>query len=526
MVNLRAAGSKSLVLLFFLFSFIAGGASPALAGEVPQVEWEKTFGGDGSDHGYSVSQTSDGGYIITGFTFVKAGNGDVYLLKVDAAGNRQWEKTFGGDKYDVGKSVQQTSDWGYVIAGNTASFSSKENEIFLIKTDPSGNTVWEKSISGDGDYYGESVRQTGDGGFMVAGTVSSDHRDYDIYLMKTDASGKKIWEKRFGGEEIDSCHAMQLTSDGGCIIAGHTYSFGSAWNDVYLIKTDASGNMIWEKIVGGKGYDWGYSVLQTGDGGFIIAGRTSSFGKGDHAAYLIKTDASGNRIWEKNLGGDGDDSGYSVALSGDGGYIVTGITSSFGNGRSAAYAVKTDASGNKIWEKHFEGDGTVSGQQVCSCRDGGFVIVGGKAMEKGTPHKNDDVALIKLKTVKTTEASPQIPPVRVFINGSLINLEVPPVIESGRALVPFRAIGEALGAGVDWDGTNRTVTLTRAGTVIRLKIGDPAALVNNRAIILDAPAVIVNGRTLVPLRFIGESLGADVLWDGDQRAISIKFGIS
>ena len=522
MVNLRAAGSRSLLLLFFLFSLIVGGGSPALAGEVPQVEWENTFGGDESDYGYSVSQTSDGGYIITGFTFVKAGNGDVYLLKVDAAGNRQWEKTFGGDKSDVGKSVQQTSDGGYVIAGNTESFSSKENEIYLIKTDSSGNKIWGKNISGEGDYYGESVRQTGDGGFMVAGTVSSDHRDYDIYLMKTDASGKKIWEKRFGGEEIDSCHAMQLTSDGGCIIAGETYSFGSAWNDVYLVKTDASGNMIWEKTVGGKGYDWGNSVLQTGDGGFIIAGGTNSSGKGDYDAYLIRTDTSGNRIWEKNLGGNRADTGYSVALSGDGGYIVAGITDSFGNGRSAAYAIKTDVSGNKIWEKHFGGDGTASSQQVCSCRDGGFIIVGGKDVENGTPHKNGDVALIKLKTVKTAGASPQVPPVRVFLNGSLINLEVPPVIESGRALVPFRAVGEALGAGVDWDGTSRMVTLTRAGTVIRLKIGDPAALVNNRAIILEAPAVIVNGRTLVPLRFIGESLGADVLWDSGQRVITIK----
>lgn len=411
MLNLGVAGSRSLVLLVFLLSFITGGASPAFAGEVPQVEWEKTFGGDESDYGYSVSQTSDGGYIITGFTFVKAGNGDVYLLKVDAAGNRQWEKNFGGDKSDVGKSVQQTSDGGYVIAGDTTSFNSKENEIYLVKTDLSGNKIWEKNIGGDGVYYGETVQQTGDGGYMIAGTViSSDYRDYDIFLMKTDASGNKIWGKRFGGKEVDSCHSMQLASDGGCIIAGDTYSFGSAWNDVYLIKTDASGDRIWEKTVGGKGYDWGYSVLQTGDGGFIVAGSTSSFGKGDYNAYLIKTDTTGNKIWEKNLGGDGDDFIYSVALSGDGGYILAGITNSFGDGRSTVYAVKTDASGNLIWEKHFGGDGAASGQHVCSGRDGGFIIVGGKEVKEGTPGKNNDVALFKLKSLETAEAGLQVPP--------------------------------------------------------------------------------------------------------------------
>ncbi|MHC4633484.1 MAG: hypothetical protein ACYS9C_19735, partial [Planctomycetota bacterium] len=208
-------------------------------------EWEKTFGGSGGEWGYSVQQSTDGGYIIAGYTSsYGAGASDVYLIKTEPNGNSQWQKTFGGSEGDQGWSVQQTTDGGYIIAGWTDSYGAGNDDVYIIKTDPNGNSVWHKTFGGSGNDMAYSVQQTSDTGYIITGsTYSYPVGDWDVYLIKTDPNGNSQWQKTFGGSESDGGRSGQQTSDGGYIIAGYTWSFGAEMRDVYLIKLCSDGTL-------------------------------------------------------------------------------------------------------------------------------------------------------------------------------------------------------------------------------------------------------------------------------------------
>jgi hypothetical protein len=340
--------------------------------------WETTFGGTAQDMGYSVQQTTDGGYIIAGATS-SFGNGssDVYLIKTDGSGIEQWTKTFGGSDNDYGRSVQQTTDGGYIITGWTYSFGNGGWDVYLIKTDGSGIEQWTKTFGGTDDDYGASVQQTTDGGYIItAETHSFGNGDFDVYLIKTDGSGIEQWSQTFGGTGTDYGLSAQQTTDGGYIITGYTESFGNGDFDVYLIKTDGSGIEQWSQTFGGTGTDYGRSVQQTTDGGYIITGSTSSFGNGSLDVYLIKTDGSGIEQWSQTFGGTDDESVHSAQQTTDGGYIITGQTHSFGNGSPDVYLIKTDGSGIEQWTKTFGGSDNDYGLSVQQTTDGGYIITG------------------------------------------------------------------------------------------------------------------------------------------------------
>jgi len=312
------------------------------------VQWAKTYGGTGDDRAYSVQQTSDGGYIVAGYTYsLGAGGRDFFLVKTDANGNLQWAKTYGGTSWEEAYSVRQTSDGGYIVAGWTVSFGAGLGDFFLIKTDANGNVQWAKTYGGTDSDWARFVQQTSDGGYIVAGwTQSFGAGSRDILLIKTDANGNVQWAKTYGGTSYERAFSVQQTSDGGYIVAGYTWSFGAGFSDLFLIKTDASGNLQWAKTYGGTGIDSTISVQQTSDGGYIVAGWTDSFGAGSWDILLIKTDANGNVQWAKTYGGTDWDFAYSVQQTSDGGYIVAGITYSFGAGGSDFFLIKTDANGN------------------------------------------------------------------------------------------------------------------------------------------------------------------------------------
>ena len=349
-----------------------------------QTTFQKTFGGiSGSDVGYSVQQTADQGYIITGISeSYGAGTASVFLIKTDSSGNTLWVKTFGGSNSEGGYSVQQTTDGGYIITGHTYSYGGV-GEIWLIKTNNIGNKLWTKRFGGAASEEGKSVQQTADQGYIITGFVESfGAGDRDVYLIKTNNSGNIIWTKTFGGTGWDEGTFVRQTSDGGYIITGFTESFGVGGNcggfcrDVYLIKTNSSGDTLWTKTYGGLYDDEGYSVQQTVDGGYIITGTTSSFPAGFPDFYLIKTDANGDALWTKTYGGANEDYGYSVQQTADGGYIIIGSTSSFGAGSRDVYLIKTNSSGDTLWTKTYGGTFWDEGYSVRQTADGGYIITG------------------------------------------------------------------------------------------------------------------------------------------------------
>jgi len=360
----------SLLLILFLdFRFtLADG---------PPIQWERAFGGTANDVGEEIQPTMDGGYIIVGQTWsFGPKHGNVYLIKTDSSGNIQWERSLGGSGWDVGYSVQQTVDRGYIIAGATNSFGAGFFDAYLIKTDPNGNSLWQKTFGESRDEDAYSVHQTSDGGYIVlARTASFGAGAWDIYLIRTDSSGNSLWEKTFGGSRSDWSDCLRQTADGGYILAGITMSFGAGYYDAYLIKIDPNGNSEWQKTFGGSNSDHANSVRQTSDGGYIITGQTSSFGN-DADVYLVKTDPNGETLWQRTFGGSDVDAGFSVQQTVDGGYIVAGTTLSFGAGDQDAYLIKTDPNGNSEWQKSFGGSDRDLAYSVLQTVDGGYILAG------------------------------------------------------------------------------------------------------------------------------------------------------
>jgi hypothetical protein len=343
-----------------------------------QVRFVRAYGRPGYNGANSVQQTSDGGYIVAGgTTYMGTLNTDILLIKTDANGNLQWSKTYGEAGDDVAYSVQRTADGGYILAGYTSSFGAGDNDVFLVKTDAFGNIQWAKTYGGTSWDWASSVQQTSDGGYIVAGYTWSFGTGGDILLIKTDANGNVQWAKTYGETGYDFAHSVQQTSDGGYIVAGGTNSFGAGSVDIFLIKTDANGNVQWVKTYGEAGDDVAYSVQRTADGGYILAGYTGSFGAGWGDIFLIKTNASGNLQWAKTYGGINGEIAYSVQQTSDGGYIVAGYTTSFGAGGYDIFLIKTDANGNIQWAKTYGGATSDYAYSVQQTSDGGYIVAGG-----------------------------------------------------------------------------------------------------------------------------------------------------
>ncbi len=343
-----------------------------------QFRFQEAIGDTGSDYGNYMMQTADGGYIMTGPTLSFGTGGEVYLIKTDASGTIFVPKHFGGANADGSSCVRQTIDGGYIVAGYSSSFGAGGNDVYVLKTYDNLAITWSKVIGGTADDMGRSVRQTADSGYIVTGYTSSfGAGNRDVYLVKIDAGGNLLWTKTFGGAGNDEGAEVQQTTDGGYIIAGYTSSFGAGAHDIYLIKTDNAGNIVWTKTFGGFADDEARSVYQTSDGGYVVNGFTASYGSGLKDVYLIKTDDNGSIEWQKTFGGNNDDLGTTVQQTPDAGYIITGQTRSFGLAAEDVYLIRTDSIGNYVWSKTY---GTLSGYDFGNCldqtTDGGFAVFG------------------------------------------------------------------------------------------------------------------------------------------------------
>ena len=391
-----------------------------------EIEWQNTIGGNNTDQLYSIQQTSDGGYILGGWSLSNIsgdktessfGGSDYWVVKLDSIGNIQWQNTIGGNLYDQLYAIQQTSDGGYILGGysdSNISGDKTENsqggyDYWVVKLDVSGNIQWQNTIGGNSGDCLTSIQQTTDGGYILGGyswsSISGDKTEdpqgtEDYWVVKLDPTGNIQWQNTIGGNYYDELYAIQQTSDGGYILGGYSGSdiFGDkteisqGLDDYWVVKLDAIGTIQWQNTIGGNSEDWLKSVQQTTDGGYILGGSSYSGISGDKTEnchgytdyWVVKLDASGNIQWQNTIGGNDADWLYSVQQTTDGGYILGGYSDSYISGDKTensqgdydCWAVKLDSIGNIQWQNSIGGnswDELISIQQT---NDGGYILGG------------------------------------------------------------------------------------------------------------------------------------------------------
>jgi hypothetical protein len=338
--------------------------------------WSQTYGGPDWENGQSVKQTSDGGYIVLGHTMsYGSGDKDIYLIKTNSRGDTLWTKTFGGPGTEYGRSVQQTSDGGYVVLGEYTMGSNLQ--CWLIKTSANGTTEWDRLYGRDNcQEHAAEVQQTSDGGYILIGTTDRGGDNDDIWLVKTYADGTTQWYDEKGYDDSDQRGAsIRQTSDGGYILAGTSYHVDSHYGNVWLVKIKPNGSNEWYRDFGGEFGDYTTSVRQTTDGGYVILSYAER--ADGQAICLYKTDAGGNQVWERDHRGAAMARGYQVQQTTDGGYMIAGDTGIYREGHLADFfLIKTDAAGTALWTKTYGGSGDdncCSGQQTA---DGGYILCG------------------------------------------------------------------------------------------------------------------------------------------------------
>ncbi|HYV94895.1 MAG TPA: T9SS type A sorting domain-containing protein [Chitinophagales bacterium] len=405
----------------FLFLIVFTATSSIHAQVVPSIEWAKCLGGNSDDFGYSVQQTIDGGFIVAGSSMSNNGDvsgnhgyHDVWIVKLDSAGNIIWQKSFGGSAGDFAYSIQQTLEGGFIIAGWSNSIDGDvtgnhgNDDYWIVKLDMSGALVWQKSLGGSGNDQAQSVQQTTDSGFIVAGfsfsndgDVSGNHGYGDYWIVKLDTEGNLEWQKCLGGSANDQAHSISTTTDGGFVVAGYSFSndFDVSGNhggsDYWIVKLSSIGNLEWQKSLGGSDNEQGYSIQQATDGSFIVAGHSFSNDgnvSGNHGScdyWIVKIDMDGNIVWQKSLGGTSDDRAYSIQLTSDGGFIIAGSPVSNNGDVSGNHGfldywlIRLDTNGNLIWQKCLggsRGDLTFAVQQTS---DNGFIVAGNSISNDG-----------------------------------------------------------------------------------------------------------------------------------------------
>jgi len=350
------------------------------------IQWTRTIGDSLYDIGLGIVQTSDGGFAIAGRATTTNALGlgltDGYIVKLNSVGVVQWERAIGGYEMDEFRSIVQTPDGGLVVAGysSTFCFGIGNSDLYVVKLDISGNIQWTRNVGGAGSDFGSKIVQTIDGGFVIAGSTSSyGQGNSDVYCVKLNSSGVLLWTTTVGGAQWDSGSSIIQTADGGFIISGQTTSFGSGMEDLYVVKIDGNGNLSWTRTVGGTGTDQALDIIQTSTGDYVIVGLTNSYGAGNYDFYAVKLNNNGNLLWTRTIGGAGFEKAYGLTVDTDGGYVITGSSSSFNWGGGAMYIVKLDVNGNTCAN---QGTGGVVGSGGVSST-GGATGIGGNTATGG-----------------------------------------------------------------------------------------------------------------------------------------------
>ncbi len=418
------------LLLFVLFVFSC--AKEDVSGVNPYSEntfegtldWIKNYGGSGDDTGQAIISTNDGGYAILGFSnstdgdlLGKATNvNDYWLLKLDADGNLEWTKTYGGSKDDRGQSLVQTTDGGYALTGyamsddGDGSLNNGFHDNWVLKLDASGTIEWEKSFGFSGHDHSYDILQTKDNGFFFTGFLDitsaradgntekystlTNHGVGEFWGTKITGLGEVQWRGYFGGTNNDRAHAVVASSDNGFVMAGFSESDDfdisntQGSYDFWLVKVDANGNMLWERSFGGTGIEISYDIANTLDNGYVVVGNTFSTdgdiseNKGESDIWLVKVDDAGSVLWEQTYGGTRFDAAQAVISSKDGGYFVVGnskssdIEATKNNGENDIWVLKTDSTGSLLWQNSFGGIDLDYGFDIVENLDGSILVVG------------------------------------------------------------------------------------------------------------------------------------------------------
>ncbi len=383
---------------YYVYSFVIALIllfSIEVLAQPPAPSWMMTYGNREDDLCYSAISVPDGGFLCAGYTkSFGAGQTDMYLVKVDSNGMFQWHNTFGDTAFEECLAVQVALDGGYILGGKSSSFSAGDLDMYLVKTDSAGNLQWQHTYGDTGMDYCSSVCAAPDGGYILAGyTNSHGAGDEDCYAVKTDSMGNVEWEKLYGGGWNDKFYDVVCTPDGGYLFAGSNYSISILEGNMYAVKTDSLGDVIWENNYGGDHWERCESIDLTTDGGYIFGGNTYSFGAGEYDMYIVKVDSLGNFEWQQTFGDSLYERCHAIVQTDDLGYILAGFTQSFGAGSNDIYIVKTDSMGNFEWEELFGGSESEISYSIEELPDKGYII-GGYTESYGLGEK--DMWIIRL----------------------------------------------------------------------------------------------------------------------------------
>jgi hypothetical protein len=324
--------------------------------------WRKNYGGLGGDLAFSIRPTSDNGMIVAGWTDTYTnGSYDFLTYKINSNGTKLWRKNYGGSASDYLSTAIPTTDGGYLLFGETNSYTHGSTDFLVYKVNAAGQKQWRKNYGGDLAEWvwlayptGSTADQAIDGGYVFCGmTTSYTHGGWDFLVYKVNASGAKLWRRNLGGSGTDMAYAISHTSDGGYIVAGQTNTYSNGGNDFLVYKLNYAGLKLWRKNYGGSGQDYAYSVGQAG-GGYVIGGTTTSYGIGGDF-LIFRVGPGGAKLWRKNYGGTGYEQGNRVIPTSDGGYIICGYSDTITHGGDDFLVYKLNAAGQKQWRRNYGG---------------------------------------------------------------------------------------------------------------------------------------------------------------------------
>jgi hypothetical protein len=344
---------------------------------IPPTMWEKEYGGPDYDELNWIENTSDGCFIMVGTTTeTDTTTLEVWLVKVNAHGDTLWDRRYGGSDNQRGECVVESPEGGYLAVGTVSYESGGDSDIYLLRVSEDGDSMWAQALDYGNEDGGAGIANAYGGGYVITGWADIyGLGDPDVYVMKIDASGGFVSGVVGGGPNPDWAQRIHQTADSGYIVVGGTRSYGYGSEDVYLLKFDGTLANEWQKFYGGTGWDSGYDVCETSDGGFVAAGRTPE-GPGSNCAFLVRTNASGDSIWTRTYGGTGYDIAISITATFDGNYVFTGMTDSWGAGSYDVYVQKVAPNGNPIFRRTYGGANSDRGNCIQATPDDGLVIAG------------------------------------------------------------------------------------------------------------------------------------------------------